>query len=138
MSNTCVGSHGRRPSRLRCAGFSLPEILVALAIFGMAVVVAAGFMSAQAASERRLAARQELLRLSEAGLESVRSGVIPLRPAVLDDPDLTDTDTLTDAAVIVDVRRGPVPDLWAVSVTVTADLRGEEVSLRTDTMVWRP
>lgn len=121
-----------------CEGFSLPEILVALAIFGMAVVVAAGFMSAQAASERRLAARHELLRLSEAGLESVRSGAIPLLPAVLDDDALTATHALDDATVTIDVRRGPTPHLWEVSVTVTADLRGEELSLRTDTMVWRP
>jgi len=121
-----------------CGGFSLPEILVALAIFGMAVVVAAGFMSAQAASERRLAARQELLRLTEAGLESVRSGAVPLVPAVLDDDVLTATVTLEDPVVAVDVRRGSVPRLWEVSVTVTASMWGDEVSLRTDTMVWRP
>lgn len=133
--------HGRRDqhsSRTVCGGFSLPEILVALAIFGMAVVVAAGFMSAQAASERRLAARQELLRLTEAGLESVRSGAVPLVPAVLDDDVLTATVTLEDPVVAVDVRRGSVPRLWEVSVTVTASLWDDEVSLRTDTMVWRP
>lgn len=138
MSDTRVAGWGRGPVAQRCGGFSLPEILVALAIFGMAVVVAAGFTSAQAASERRLAARQELLRLSEAGLESVRSGAVPLVPAVFDDDVLTATDTLDDVAVTIDVRRGPAPRLWEVSVTVTGDLRGEEVSLRTDTMVWRP
>jgi len=138
VSDTRVVGRGRSPGVPNCDGFSLPEILVALAIFGMAVVVGASFMSAQAASERRLAARQELLRLAEAGLESVRSGAIPLLPAVLDDDVLTATETLDDAAVTIDVRRGPAPSLWEVSVTVTGDLRGEEVSLRTDTMVWRP
>ena len=111
---------------------------MALAIFGMAVVVAASFVSSQAAAERRLAARQELLRLAEAGLESVRSGVVPLQPALLDDRALTETATLRDPAVTIDVRRGRTPDLYEVSVTVTGDVRGDELSLRVDTMVWRP
>ena len=124
----------RSPSR----GFSLPEVLVALAIFGMAVVVAASFMSAQANAERRLAARQELLRLAEAALESVRAGVVPLEPRMFVDEQLVRTVVVHDPAVAIDVRKAPVPDLYEASVTVTGQLRGAEVVLRVDTMVWRP
>jgi hypothetical protein len=113
-------------------------VLVALAIFGMAVVVAAGFMSAQASSERRLTTRQELLRLAEAGLESVRGGVVPLEPRVLVDEHLVRSAVVDDPAVVIDVRRAAIPDLYEVSVAVTGELRGAEVTLRVDTMVWRP
>lgn len=131
---------GPRGGSLRssCDGFSLPEILVALAIFGMAVVVAASFMSAQASAERRLATRQELLRLAEAGIESVRAGVVPLEPRMLVDEELVRSEVLDDPAVVIDVRRASIPDLYEASVTVTGDVQGTEVALRVDTMVWRP
>lgn len=121
-----------------CRGFSLPEALIALAIFGFAVVAAASFLSTQLVVERRLAAREELLRLVEAGLESVRGGVVPLQPSVFTDDDLTDVSLLRDPVVVVDVHTTAVPDLFDIEVTARGGLMGEEVSLSVHSKVWRP
>lgn len=119
-------------------GFSLPEALIALAIFGFAVVAAASFLSTQLVVERRLAAREELLRLVEAGLESVRGGVVPLQPSVFTDDDLTDVSLLRDPVVIVDVHTTVVPHVFDIEVSARGDLMGEEVSLSVHSKVWRP
>lgn len=129
------------PPPARCdlgrAGFSLPEVLAALAIVGMAAVVAAGALTAQATAQRRLAVRQELLRLADAGLEAVRGGAIPLEPGMVNDPDLLETSAVELPAVVVDVRRGAVDDLWHVVVVASGTSRGEMFEIRLESQLWR-
>ncbi len=107
-------------------------------VFGLALLIAANALTAQAASTRRLAARGELLRTSEIVMESLRGGVLPLvsGPVRLD----RDLDPSADLAVYSFVRVDPqsTPNLYEVSVRSWTEIRGvrEEVSLAT--MVWRP
>ena len=59
-------------------GFSLVEAIAALTIFGMAIVVAAGFLDVHMSAARRLEARSDLVRAAETVLESLRGGTLPL------------------------------------------------------------
>jgi prepilin-type N-terminal cleavage/methylation domain-containing protein len=60
-------------------GFSLVEAIAALTIFGMAIVVAAGFLDVHMSAARRLEARSDLVRAAETVLESLRGGTLRLR-----------------------------------------------------------
>ncbi len=79
--------------------------LAALVVFGLALLIAANALTAQAASTRRLAARGELLRTCEIVMESLRGGMLPLvsGPVRLD----RDLDPSGDVEVYSFVRVDP-------------------------------
>lgn len=124
-------SNGRR-------GFSLVEAIAALTIFGMAIVVAAGFLDVQMSAARRLEARSDLVRAAETVLESVRGGTLPL---VSGDVDLTD-EFLPLSTIRVRTRLGVtsmhLTGLYTVRVEARAMVRSEEMVVAITTQVWRP
>jgi len=129
----------RRPTQ-RCGdgGFSLIEALAALTIFGMAVVVAAGFLDAHMSAARRLEARSDLVRAAETVLESVRGGTLPL---VSGEVDLTDEfQPLSSIRVRTTVAvTGKDPQgLFSVRVEARAMVRTEDMVVTITTQVWRP
>ena len=129
----------RRPTQ-RCGdgGFSLIEALAALTIFGMAVVVAAGFLDAHMSAARRLEARSDLVRAAETVLESVRGGTLPL---VSGEVDLTDEfQPLSSIRVRTTVAvTGKDPQgLFSVRVEARAMVRTEDMVVAITTQVWRP
>jgi len=121
-----------------CGGFSLVEAIAALTIFGMAVVVAAGFLDVQMSAARRLEARSDLVRAAETVLESLRGGTLPL---VTGEVDLTD-EFLPLSTIRVRTRvgvRSKNPDgLYAVWVEARAMVRSEEMVVTISSQVWRP
>ena len=119
-------------------GFSLIEALAALTNFGMAVVVAAGFLDAHMSAARRLEARSDLVRADETVLESVRGGTLPL---VSGDVDLTDEfqplssiRVRTKVVVTAEKPQG----LFSVQVEARAMVRSEDMAVTITTRVWRP
>ena len=122
----------------RQRGFSLIEALAALTIFGMAVVVAAGFLDAHMSAARRLEARSDLVRAAETVLESVRGGTLPM---VSGDVDLTDEfqplssiRVRTKVVVTTKIPQG----LFSVRVDARAMVRSEDMVITITTQVWRP
>ena len=119
-------------------GFSLVEAIAALTIFGMAVIVAAGFLDVQMSAARRLEARSDLVRAAETVLESLRGGTLPL---VTGDVDLTD-EFLPLSTIRVRTRVGVMSrnpkGLYTVRVEARAMVRTEEMVVSITTRVWRP
>lgn len=119
-------------------GFSLIEAIVALTIFGMAIVVAAGFLDVQMSSARRLEARSDLVRAAETVLESLRGGTLPL---VSGDVDLTEEFlplTRIQVRTRVGVTSGSVKGLYTVRVEAWAMVRSEDMKVTITSQVWRP
>ena len=129
---------GGRSGGKRQRGFSLIEALAALTIFGMAVVVAAGFLDAHMSAARRLEARADLVRTAETVLESVRGGTLPL---VSGEVDLTDEfQPLSSIRVRtrIVVKENDPQGLFSVRVETRALVRSEDMSVTIATQVWRP
>ena len=122
----------------RQRGFSLIEALAALTIFGMAVVVAAGFLDAHMSAARRLEARSDLVRAAETVLESVRGGTLPM---VSGDVDLTDEfqplSSIRVRTKVVVTTKSP-QGLFSVRVDAWAMVRSEDMVITITTQVWRP
>lgn len=126
------------PNRKSDRGFTLVEALAALAIFAMAVLVAAAFLQSHATAARRLEVRSALVRASETTLEEIRAGVRPLGPANLD---LSSTVGLAPGASLrtsVNVTHGGVEDLYRVVVISRSTAAGAPMVITLESMVWRP
>ena len=121
-----------------CGGFSLIEAIAALTIFGMAIVVAAGFLDVQMSAARRLEARSDLVRAAETVLESLRGGTLPL---VTGEVDLTDEflplSTIRVRTKVAVTSRNP-KGLYMVRVEARAMVRTEDMLVTITTQVWRP
>jgi type II secretory pathway pseudopilin PulG len=119
-------------------GFSLVEAIAALTIFGLAVIVAAGFLDVQMSATRRLEARADLVRAAETVLESVRGGALPLVSGTIDLRD--EFQPLSAITVRTDlvVRPRSIPGLYEVEVRAQAMVRSEDMVVAITTGVWRP
>lgn len=119
------------------AGFSLLEVVLALAITGLATLVAAGLLQSHVNLVRRTAVRQELMRSAEDLLEQLRGGVRPFRSGTDVELPIADGGAVRRAVVVV-VEPLQLDGLYRVSVTTRASVPGELLSVELATMVWRP
>jgi len=110
-----------------------------LTVFGMAILVAAGFLDAQMSAARRLEARADLVRAAEIMLESVRGGVLPLESAVVDFGGEFQPLSAINVKTSVEVAERPdLPDLYQVRVVAQAMVRNQKMVVSISTQVWRP
>lgn len=120
------------------SGFTLVEALAALAIFAVAVLIAAAFLQAHVNAARRLEVRSDLVRASETTLEELRGGT---RPLVSVNLDRTDVAALAPGARVltsVKVDGGGLPDLYRVVVTSRSTAANEPMEITLESLVWRP
>ncbi len=122
----------------RQRGFSLVEAIAALAIFGLAVIVASSFLDVQMSAARRLEARADLVRAAETLLESVRGGVMPLTSGDVDLSDEFQPMSSIRVRTTLRVTPRPLPDLYEVQAEARAMVRSEEMVVSITTQVWRP
>jgi prepilin-type N-terminal cleavage/methylation domain-containing protein len=122
----------------RDCGFTLLETVLALTIFGFAIVVAAGFLDAQMSAARRLEARADLVRAAETVLESVRGGVLPLQSGDVDLGDEFQPLSAITVTTRVEVRPRSLDGLYEVEVEAGAMVRSEDMVVSITTQVWRP
>jgi prepilin-type N-terminal cleavage/methylation domain-containing protein len=94
-------------------GFSLIEVLVALAIAGVILLSAAGLYWHQREIGRRLVAERAADEALENMYELLRSGALPLATAPLPDP------TGGGIALAVTVSDGPVPETRELEIVAT-------------------
>jgi len=131
----CIASH---PTQCRELGFSVVEAIAALTIFGLAVVVAAGFLDVQMSATRRLEARADLVRAAETVLESVRGGALPLVSGAIDLRDEFQPLSAITVRTNLVVRPRSIPGLYEVEVRAQAMVRSEDMVVSITTDVWRP
>ena len=103
-------------------GFTLVECLVALAILGFVLVIAATLLTAVVRSTKRLAAQQVLLRAAETMVEGVRAGALPLRPGHLQ---ISSGPGGATVSTTLEVERLEVRGLYAVTVSAEGTFAGE-------------
>ncbi len=113
------------------------EALAALTIFGLAVIVAAGFLDAHMTAARRLEARAELVRATERVLESARGGAVPLVSGAVPVDELGTVSSI-EVTTSVEVAPRSIPGLFEVRAEARATVRGEEMVVSIATQVWRP
>ena len=126
-----------RPCR-RVSGFTLVEALAALAIFAVAVLIAAAFLQAHVTAARRLEVRSALVRASETTLEELRGGARPLVPVNLDLADVAGLAPGARVLTSVRVEGGGVADLYRVVVTSRSAAANEPMEVVLESRVWRP
>ncbi|MEO7794699.1 MAG: prepilin-type N-terminal cleavage/methylation domain-containing protein [Thermoanaerobaculia bacterium] len=94
-------------------GFTLIEVLVALAIAAVLMLSAAGLYWQQKEIGQRLVAERSADEALENTYELLRSGAWPLETVILDDP------TGSGVALAVTVTDGPVPATRALDIVAT-------------------
>jgi len=124
--------------RGREGGYSLIEAIAALTVFGLAIVVAAGFLDAHMGAARRLEARADLVRAAETLLEGVRGGVTPLTSGAIDLSDEFEPLSSIRVTTRIIVIEKSLPGLYEVRVEARAVVRTDEMVVSIATQVWRP
>jgi prepilin-type N-terminal cleavage/methylation domain-containing protein len=124
--------------RRRHAGYSLLEILVAIAIVGMALLVSSNALQAHAALARRTEMRLQLQRAAENALESVRGDVVPLDTGPLAVESGQSGSLGGRMRTIVTVTEGEIEGLYEVKAVARAHHFGEAMAVELYTKVWRP
>ena len=127
-----------REGDTRQRGFSLLEAVAALAIFGMAVVVAATFLDVHMSAARRLETRADLVRAAEVVLESVRGGALPLTTGAVDLGREFPPQSSARVKTWVQISPRTIPDLYEVRVEARAVVRSEEMVVSVTTQMWKP
>jgi type II secretion system protein I len=103
-------------ARTRRPGLSLLEVLVAVAIFLMAIGGISHLVSTSSDRAIEVQIRSQAARLCQSKLAEVQTGVIPLT-AQGDTPFEEDTDYQWSMTV----DQGAIPNLWTVSIKVSRD-----------------
>ena len=125
-------------ARGRKDGYSLIEAIAALTIFGVAIIVAAGFLDAHMSAARRLEARADLVRAAETLLEGVRGGVTPLTSGAIDLSDEFEPLSSIRVTTRIIATEKSLPGLYEVRVEARAVVRTDEMVVSIATQVWRP
>lgn len=117
-------------------GASLLEGIIALAIIGIAILVAAAFLDSQAITAERVRAQRELVRQLEAAIEGARAGGFAMQSgAITPMPMSTEVEQLVVSQQVV--ARHP-PGLYEVTFRVGCRTRRGPLSRSVTTMIWRP
>jgi prepilin-type N-terminal cleavage/methylation domain-containing protein len=120
------------------SGYSLLEVVIALALVGIALLVASNALQAHAMAAKRLEVRGELLRSAENVLESLRGRSIPLHAGSVE---LENPPGWTPGLAVfcfIELEETELPGLYLVRVRARASLRGRPEELDLTTMIWRP
>jgi Tfp pilus assembly protein PilV len=122
----------------REAGFTLLEVIASLLILMFAVLIAANALIALAGLSHSMAVRQELYRISENVIESVRGGLIPMTSGSKDLTGPLAPRNGLKVHTFVQVTELETAGLYGVEVRSSSTLAGRRVEVEIATMVWRP
>jgi len=125
--------------RGRPRGFTLIEVLVALAILGVALLMGLALVLQHPRIVKRTDGERQAYRALESTLEAVRAGVIPLASARLDGfATAVGTPAPKDLTIWMAVSPTDLPGLYHVALRATYTVLREKHEKRLQTLVWRP
>jgi len=119
---------------MRQGGFSLLEVIAALAILGFSLTVTAVLLQGESTRVRRLAAREEALRALEATVETVRAGLVPLQSSTGQPVAGSPAELRLSLRVVPTHPSG----LYRVDATARWEVAGHPESATLTSLVWRP
>jgi prepilin-type N-terminal cleavage/methylation domain-containing protein len=124
----------------RSAGFSLVEVLAALAILGLALLLGLGLLAQQRDVLVRLEAKEEANRAVEAAMEALRAGAIELHEGSRQVPGLAGGGRAArDLTIVVRARRAEPPaDLYHAEIEARYTVLGQPGVLGVETLFWKP
>ncbi len=120
------------------SGFTLVEVIVGLALLGVATLLGLAAIAQSQLAIERLEARHRALAEIEAALESVRLGTLPLGSGVVGPVLDTTPGRERGLLVFLDVEESGTPALFRVAATARWSLRGRPQTSRVETLVFRP
>jgi prepilin-type N-terminal cleavage/methylation domain-containing protein len=122
----------------RDTGYSLLEVLIAIAIVGMALLVSSNALQAHAGLARRTEVRQQMQRAVEDVMESLRGDTVPLTtgPVRLQSGPGNSLDSRIRTLVTVEPTE--IDGLYDVRVVARTRSFGEAMAIALHTKVWRP
>ena len=124
-----------RPPRARgtSAGFSLVEVLVALALVALLLLSGLALYALQANAGRRLAAHSAAERSLELAYEELRAGLLPLEPGSLPVAHFAEAGALSLAVETTDTA-----DLYRIRLIATYRATGRPFRRTLEALLWRP
>lgn len=126
----------RRPARARsaaAAGFTLIEVLVALAIVTLLLLSSLALYALEANARRRLAAHAAAERALVAAYEELRAGLLPLATGPL--PVAFDAEA---GALALAVDPTDTGDLYRVRLVATYRATGRPFRRTLEALLWQP
>lgn len=129
---------GPRHYRGARSGFTLIEVIVGLALLGIATLLGLAAITQSQLAIERLEARHRALAEIEGALEAVRSGALPLGSGVVGPALDTTPGRERGLLVFLDVELSETPNLFRVAASARWSLRGRPQTSRVDTLVFRP
>lgn len=121
-----------------CHGFSILELVAALAIVGFAILAVTATLSVESGRAARLAAREEAVDALEATIEEVRAGLTPLESTSIQVTGTADSAHDGSLDITLDVVSVSPSGLYRVEATARWRVLGKAASERLTTLVWRP
>jgi prepilin-type N-terminal cleavage/methylation domain-containing protein len=129
----------RRSSLRRLRGFSLIEVLIALAVLGVALLMGLALVLQHPRIVKRTDGERQAYRALESTLEAVRAGAVPLASSRLDGfATAVGTPAPKDLTVWMEVAPTELPGLYQVALRATYTVLREKHEKRLQTLVWRP
>jgi len=119
-------------------GYSLLEALVALVVFGFALLAAANALTSQATLAKHLELRQDLVRSAETVMEGVRGGLLAFESGAVELDEDFRSPTGNQVYVFVDVEDLEPTGLYSIEGRAWAHGVGRKVEVALRSMVWRP
>jgi prepilin-type N-terminal cleavage/methylation domain-containing protein len=121
-------------------GFTLVEVLIALALAALALLLSLALLWQHPRVLERLEARRAALQALEAAMETLRAGAVPLTPGTRGAIEWQVPAPELPAALVVELSVAETPDPALLDVELEASwvVQGRRFEHTLHTMVWKP
>ena len=117
-------------------GFGLVEALVALALIALVLALALLVLFRLGRGFAELTARRDAVRATEAVLESVRAGALPLAPGRYELPPEPEAPPVEERRISLEISPAGSPGLYQVAAEGRWRLFGREHLFRLESLAW--